>query len=73
MGRADFWLPGNLPRRTRVAAILANAVRSEIVPATASETGLVIQRDAVQPFGSAASAASVLLYCMTDEIVVPLL
>jgi len=50
-----------LPRRARVAAILTNAVGSEIVPTTASEAGFVIQLDAVRPFGSPAFAAPVLL------------
>jgi hypothetical protein len=59
--------------RACVAAILTNAVRCEIVPAAASEAGLVIQRDAVRPFRSSAFAAPVLLYCMTDEIVVAVL
>lgn len=51
-GPRRFLCAEQLPRRAHVAAILANAVRGEIVPAAASEAGLVIQRDAVRPFGS---------------------
>ena len=59
--------------RTCVTAILTDSVRSEIVAATADEARLVIQLDAVRPFGSPALAAPVLLYCMADEIVVAVL
>jgi len=53
-----------------IAAILTNAVVSEIVPAAASETGLITQRGAMGPFGSPALASSIFLYCMADEIVI---
>lgn len=50
--------------------VLTDAIRCEIVTAAANEAGLVIQFDEVRPFGSPAFAAPVLLYGMTDEIVV---
>jgi hypothetical protein len=59
-----------LQRRARIAAILTDAIRREIVTAAANEAGLVIQLDAVRPFSSPAFAAPVLLYGMADEIVV---
>jgi len=68
-----FLVAEQLPRCARVAAILTDAVRSEIVAAAASEAGFVIQRDAMRPFGSPAFAAPVLLHCMADEIVVAVL
>jgi len=48
-------------RRAPVAAILTNAVRSEVVLAAANEARLVLQLDAVRPFGSPAFASSVFL------------
>jgi hypothetical protein len=60
-----------VPRRlVRVATVLADAVGCKIVLSAASEARLVIQLDAVRPFGSPAFAAPILLDGMADKIVV---
>src|ERR1017187_8328863 len=57
-----------LPRRARVAAILTDIIRREIVFAAANEARVEIQLDAVRPFGSSAFAPPVLLYGMADDL-----
>ncbi|MFZ1121588.1 MAG: hypothetical protein WAN81_15285 [Candidatus Binataceae bacterium] len=65
--------PASIGRRAPVAAILTDSIRSEIMLTAANEARLVLQLDAVRPFGSPAFAASVLLHRMADKIVVAVL
>jgi len=52
---------------------LADSIRREVVLTAANEARLVLQLDAVRPFGRSAFAASVRLCGMPDKIVVAML
>ena len=70
--RADGWpmLRGwrQLARRARVAAILTDIIRHEIMVAAANKARFEIQLDARRPFGSSTFAPPVLLYGMADDL-----
>jgi len=63
----------SIGRRAPIAAILADSICREVVRAAANEARLVLQLDAVRPFGSPAFAASVLLHRVPDKIVIAVL